>query len=53
MLTFRRIVLAVLLAALVIGCKPKSQPVGAEETPAEHLAKKRKLVSTIQTGLER
>jgi hypothetical protein len=40
MLTLRRIVLAVLLTALVIGCKPKRLQVGVEETPQEHTARK-------------
>jgi hypothetical protein len=50
MLTLRRILLAVLLTALVIGCKPKSQPVGAEGTPAENLDKKRKLMQDQPEG---
>ena len=50
MFTLRRIVLACLLAALVIGCKPKSQPVGAEGSPAENLAKKRKIMQDQPEG---
>ena len=40
MLTLRRLLLAALLMGLAIGCKAKSQPVGAEETPQDHLKKK-------------
>jgi hypothetical protein len=40
MLTLRRLLLAALLMGLVIGCKAKSQPPAAGETPAEHTAKK-------------
>jgi hypothetical protein len=52
MLTLRRILLAILLTALVIGCKPKSQPVGAEGTPAENLDKKRKIMQEQPEGPE-
>jgi len=40
MLMLRRILLAALLMTLVIGCKAKSQPVDAGETPEEHLINK-------------
>jgi hypothetical protein len=36
----RRFLLAALLTGLVTGCQKKSQPVGVEETPPEHLARK-------------
>jgi hypothetical protein len=50
MLTLRRILLAVVLTALVIGCQPKTQPVGAEETPEEHRDKKIKLWQEAPEG---
>ena len=50
MLTIRRLLLAALLMGLVLGCKAKSQPVGAEETPEEHMAKKRKLMQEAPEG---
>ena len=40
MLTLRRLLLAALLMGLMIGCKAKSQPVGAGETPEEHMKNK-------------
>jgi hypothetical protein len=43
MLSLRRFLLAALLTGLVLGCKPKFQPVGVEETPEKHLERKFKL----------
>jgi hypothetical protein len=40
MRSLRRLLLAVVLTGLVLGCAKKPQPVGVEETPAEHLARK-------------
>ena len=40
MLTLRRLLLAALLMGLAIGCKAKSRPVGAGETPEEHMKNK-------------
>jgi hypothetical protein len=36
----RRFLLAALLTGLAMGCQKKPQPVGVEETPAEHMARK-------------
>jgi hypothetical protein len=50
MFTLRRLLLAVLLMGLVLGCKAKPPPVGAEETPTEHRDKKIKLLQDAPEG---
>jgi hypothetical protein len=50
MLKLRRLLLAALLMGLAIGCKVKSQPVGAEETPEEHLSNKIKVLQKAPEG---
>jgi hypothetical protein len=48
--TLRRLLLAALLTGLVMGCQKKSQPVGVEETPAEHMARKIKQMKEAPEG---
>lgn len=50
MLTLRRLLLVVLLMGLVLGCKAKTPPVGAEETPSEHRDKKIKALEHAPEG---
>jgi hypothetical protein len=40
MRSLRRLLLTALLTGLVLGCAKNPQPVGVEETPAEHMARK-------------
>jgi hypothetical protein len=50
MLSLRRWLLAALLTVLVLGCEKKPQPVGVEETPEEHMARKFQMVKNRPEG---
>jgi hypothetical protein len=50
MRSLRQFLLAALLTGLVLGCAKKPQPVGVEETPAEHLARKIKQAQDAPEG---